>query len=533
MLDTLKQTIVINFSITLNSFIYFLKRGKLTRFIFHGLGYEHAAFTEVLVILGMIYAMLQQMFKSFFLFALGLGLPYLILKDDMGGVKMESAYWQLFIIFYLLMSLGKNKILEPERRKYISVKMMKMNARQFVISDYFPPLIWRQIVELLVFSIAAALFSVNILLVFFLLVGKNFLSIFAEVLHIKYYDITGDFLHNKAGLTITFYLICLVAGYFITLNRWILQIPTPIIIALGAFLWGLGLYSILFILRYKNFSMAFNESNSLEKVNIDKQAIQKNAAFAQVKLKNKEFTQEELRYDTSNKKEGFRYINDIFFKRHKRILNGPIKLQVVIILLLIVGCFVASLFVPDFNSKYITVVKSIFPAFIFALYVMSTGPKATKAMFYNCDISLLHYGFYKTKEAVLATFTIRAIHLIIANMIPAGLFTVGIILVDILTGGSGTSLIAIGIMVMVLSIFFVIHNLFLYYIFQPYTTDLSVKNPMFKLLNFITYILCYISMQLRNMSSAFLIVVVATTFIYSIAALITVYKVAPKTFIIK
>lgn len=533
MLNTLRQTIVINFSITLNSFIYFLKKGRLTGIIFNNVGYEHAEVTNVLVIFGIIYSMLLQLFKSFLLFGIGLGLPYLILKENLGSTDFENVYWQLFIIFYIMLSLTKNKIVAPERRKYISVKLMRMNARQFVISDYFPQIIWQQLVELLVFSLAASLFSVNILLVLFLVFGKNAVSIFSEVMHIKYYEWTGTFLHNKVVVSSIYSIICIIAGYGLTLNNLILKIPASVIIDLGVCLWLLGLYSILFIVRYKRFSIVLNEANSYDKLNIDMQSIKQNAKFAQVKLKNKEFTQEELRYDRTNKKEGFNYINDIFFKRHRRILNGPIKIQVIIISLLFVAGLVASFFVPDFNAKYVAGVKKIFPVFIFALYVMSTGQKATKAMFYNCDLSLLHYGFYKTKKAVLATFTIRAKHLITANLIPAGLFSVELILLDIITGGSGIMLVPVGIMIMVLAIFFVIHNLFLYYIFQPYTTDLNVKNPFFKLLNFITYVLCYISMQLRNMSATFLIVVVTVTFVYSIAALITVYRIAPKTFVIK
>jgi hypothetical protein len=385
----------------------------------------------------------------------------------------------------------------------------------------------------MVFSLAASLFSVNIFLVLFLVFGKNGISILAEVLNIKYYEWTGTFLHNKVAFSAIYSIFFIVAGYGLTLNNLVLKIPATVIFGLGICLWLLGLYSILFIVRYKRFSIVLNEANSFDKINVDMQKVKQNAKFAGVKLKNKEFTQEELRYDRTNKKEGFHYINHIFFKRHRRILNGPIKLQVIIIALLFVVGLVASFFIPDFNVKYVTGVKKVFPVFIFALYVMSTGQKATKAMFYNCDLSLLHYGFYKTKEAVLATFTIRAKHLILANLIPAGLFSVELFLLDIITGGSGIILIPIGIMIMVLAIFFVIHNLFLYYIFQPYTTDLNVKNPFFKLLNFITYVLCYISMQLRNMSTMFLIVVVTVTFVYSIAALITVYRVAPKTFVIK
>jgi hypothetical protein len=322
-------------------------------------------------------------------------------------------------------------------------------------------------------------------------------------------------------------------GYYSAINHIILELPNLAIIALGVTLWTIGIFSANYIVSYQNFAVALNDANRLDKLSVDTNSIKKNATFTGVKLKDKEFSTEELKYDKSNRKEGFTYINDIFFRRHKRILNKPIQIQVIILLGLFLAGILASFLLPDFHTSYLKLMKRSFPALIFALYLMSTGQKATRAMFYNCDISLLHYGFYKTKGAVLATFTIRLKHLIIANMIPAGILAIELILMDVLLGGSGMILLPIGVMTLVLSVFFVIHNLFLYYIFQPYTTDLNVKNPMYKLFSSITYLLCYISMQIKNGSIAFLVFVVVVTLIYSVAALIAVYRVAPKTFTIK
>jgi hypothetical protein len=394
-------------------------------------------------------------------------------------------------------------------------------------------IIWREALEIILFSFLALSLSVNIPLALFMVTAKNLFAISTEVLHIQYYNKTGTFLQNKLAILFTYTAVVIFAGYFCTLNHIILAVSEPVILILGILLWVTGLFSIRYIVQYQNYTLLLNEANKLDKLSVDTQSIKKNAEFSRVKLKSKEFTQAELQYDKTNKKEGFHYINQIFFKRHRRILNGPVRIQSIIILALFAGGIILSFFLSDFNEKYVTGVKNIFPVFIFSLYIMSTGQKATKAMFYNCDISLLHYGFYKKKEAVLATFTIRAKHLILSNLIPAGLLAAALIILDMISGGIGVTLIPVGIMIIIMSIFFVIHNLFLYYIFQPYTTDLTIKNPFYKFFNFITYILCYISLQLRNMSITFLIIIVVLTAVYSVTALIVVYRVAPKTFVIK
>lgn len=533
MLETLKQSIMINFSISLNAMIYFIKRMPIINILFKNVGYEHADVTKVLCILGIIYSMCKQLLKSILLLAIGIGLPFLFLSDNAAAINKNDVYWQLFIIFYLLLPLSSSKILEPHRRKFISVKLMRMNAKQFVIADYFPQLIWREIIELILFSFVAHWLSVNIILALFMVTAKNLLAISTEVMHIQYYNKTGQFLHSKYAAQLSYAAIILFAGYFFTLKHMILAIPEPAILILGILIWITGMFSVRFLIQYQNYLLILSDANKLDKLSVDTQSIKKNAEFSRVKLKSKEFSKEELQYDKTNKKEGFRYINHIFFKRHQRILNGPVKIQSIAIAALFVGGIILSFTVPDFNGKYVAFVKKSFPVFIYALYIMSTGQKATKAMFYNCDISLLHYGFYKKKEAVLATFTIRAIHLVLSNLIPAGLLAAALIVLDVFSGGNVLTLVPFGIMIIVLSVFFVIHNLFLYYIFQPYTTDLATKNPFYKFFNFVTYILCYISLQLRNVSITFLIIIVALTAVYSVAALIIVYRVAPKTFVVK
>lgn len=533
MLNTLKQTIIIDFSITLNSWIYFLKRIPLVKRLFHNTGYEHTELTRVIFTIGLIYSMFKQLMKSALSLLLSFGLSYLLIRDKLDDISMEKLYFHIFIIFYLLLALPNGKILEPQRRKFICVKLMRMNAKRFVISDYFPKLIWRQIIEIPLFCITAAFFSVNIVFALFLVITKNLFAAFVEVMNLKYYDRTGRFLHNKIALNLLYALFIICLGYFSASSAFIIAIPDSIILSLGVILWIIGILSVIFLYRYANYPVAINDANQLNKLSTDYQTVKKNAEFSKVKLKDNEFSQKALKYDKSNKKEGFIYINDIFFKRHKRILNSPIKKQSIAILFLFAAGIVASNFIPEFNKEYVTTVKKAFPVFIFVLYLISTGQKATKAMFYNCDISLLHYGFYKTKDAVLATFTIRMQHLILANIVPAGLMAAAVIMLDILSGGSFLTLLPIAAMILTLSIFFVINSMFLYYIFQPYTTDLNVKNPFYKLFNFITYILCYISLQLRNVSLTFLFIVIIVTIIYMITALITVYRIAPRTFMIK
>ena len=87
--------------------------------------------------------------------------------------------------------------------------------------------------------------------------------------------------------------------------------------------------------------------------------------------------------------------------------------------------------------------------------------------------------------------------------------------------------------VLSLAVFFSVHPLFLYYIFQPYTAQLAVKNPFFGILNWVVYFLCWMCLQIKQPTSVFTLLVVACTVAYSAVALAVVWNRAEKTFRIK
>jgi len=156
-------------------------------------------------------------------------------------------------------------------------------------------------------------------------------------------------------------------------------------------------------------------------------------------------------------------------------------------------------------------------------------------MFYNCDISLLRYSFYREKNAVLSNFKVRlrrvsSLNLIIAFAIFAAVF--GLTLVF----GSNWPVMdtaAFALSILFLSLFFSVHHLFLYYVFQPYTTELGMKNPFYNGINYGVYFLCFLCMEIKSPPSYFTLIVLTSTLAYVVIALILVYKYAPKTFKIK
>ena len=81
---------------------------------------------------------------------------------------------------------------------------------------------------------------------------------------------------------------------------------------------------------------------------------------------------------------------------------------------------VAFLFVfPDEKQTALELIQKSCPVLILILYWLSSTQKICKAMFVNCDVSLLKYGFYRDKKGILSNFRSRLKKMIAYNLIPS------------------------------------------------------------------------------------------------------------------
>ena len=156
-------------------------------------------------------------------------------------------------------------------------------------------------------------------------------------------------------------------------------------------------------------------------------------------------------------------------------------------------------------------------------------------MFFNCDVALLRYGYYKTADNILRNFTSRLKKMLLYNSITIFSFMLALLILLILCDevNSIIKVIPIFICIILLYLFFSIYNLFMYYIFQPYTSKFETKSPLFSIINFVVYILCLSISKFKLNNVVFNSCVAIITIIFIPFSLIIIYKFAPKTFRLK
>ncbi len=234
---------------------------------------------------------------------------------------------------------------------------------------------------------------------------------------------------------------------------------------------------------------------------------------------------------TSSRK-GFEYLNELFIKRHKKILWNSTKKISCVCAFLVVAVLAGVYLLPEEKGDINKIVMTWLPYFVFIMYAINRGTNFTQALFMNCDHSLLTYSFYKQPRFILRLFQIRLREMMKINAVPALVIGGGLALILFATGGTDNPLnyVVLIVSILCMSLFFSIHYLTIYYLLQPYNAGTELKSGTYRIVLSVTYVVCFALMQLRMPILLFGMMTIAFCILYSVVASVLVYRLAPKTF---
>lgn len=304
--------------------------------------------------------------------------------------------------------------------------------------------------------------------------------------------------------------------------------------AVMAVLLVLGVLGAVYMVRFPDYYRLALDTCKAEAVSPElAQQKARGSQFNDVKLKDSDLTAE-----GDSRLTGWPYLQALFFRRHRRMLYKPVKIVLAIVAgVTVVGAGVLLFLRGEETAETFNLVPLCLPYCVFFMYFMdnSVGTRICKAMFYNCDLAMLKYPWYRQGDVVLKNFLLRFTRLCGANLALSGAVCVMFTVLTLCAGGRpalGEYLVFMAA-ILCLGVFFAVHCLGMYYLFQPYTSDLQVKNPFFSAINFAVYIVCYMCIQIRSTPSWFALLVLAVTVAYSAVILALVYRRAPRTFRVK
>lgn len=521
-----------------NRFLYWLGRIPLIRRLFPPKLYAAGPTKEFLLdavrVLKWIYAFLGKpvyLLLVLFLPALAVG----GLEDLAGG--WGAGVWAFFWLSIVCGALLQPAFFEATALKYVCVLQMRMPAWQLVRYEAGG----RYLKKWLTFLPALVLIPLLLgqpwwtgLVLEVELVGA---CLTAEGIHLLLWRRWGKLPSANSWYIIALAALCIAIAVIPALAElappdFLVHPITLIVLILGG---GWGGWSLRRFDDWYSLVKAYSKPENIS------------YSYAKGKAAGNQFKDVQLRSDdltaettVSQRRQGWDYLNELFFVRHRRLLARPTMIGQIITAALMAATVVFCFLFPELCREILgEALTYALPYMVFIAYLVfnTMDTRICKAMFYNCDLSLLRYSWYREPRVVLRMFTLRLRKLILLNFRLTGTLVAGLVVCALACRLSfprfGGELAAFCASVLLLGVLFAVHPLFLYYVFQPYTSDLNVKNPFFTALSMIMYIVCYLCIQIKQPPAGFALIVMGLTVVYTAVALTLVFRRAPRTFRVK
>ncbi|MCK3936598.1 hypothetical protein HCC45_09830 [Streptococcus suis] len=228
---------------------------------------------------------------------------------------------------------------------------------------------------------------------------------------------------------------------------------------------------------------------------------------------------------------GMTYLNALLFDRYKNVLYKKVRDWVLAVGVILVSLEAFRYYLEPFTLTDAILLRCL-PFSFMIMYVASSGKVVAQMVFVNCDISMLHYPFYREAKTIIAGFNYRFLQTFKLNLI----FAFSLFLAIMALGRFAFSLETIlltTLLLLSLTALFSFHDLFIYYILQPFTKDMEVVNPVYKFLSGALYWVAYLNTQLDLGSHTYILLVSLAMIAYVSIGYWILLKKAPQTFRLK
>lgn len=434
----------------------------------------------------------------------------------------------LNILFFLTLAGGitNNGLFDPSRDKYYAMFIMRLDASDYTVSNYIYYLLKTFVGFIVVTLVFGLLCGVNpfycIVIPFMVCALKPIFGSFnlmydsRHITHLKH-----EGFPYSAVLAVD--AVFIAAAYIPALLG--VSIPGLAVLIVTLALLVASAFALSYVIKFKNYRtiqlFVLNPQNLAMNKSVETQRTQS-------MFQNKIDTDVNI---TSNKT-GYKYFNEIFMKRHSKILTKSAKKITAVLAVILAVLIAVSLFVPDVSGEINTFILNKLSLFLIVMYFINRGRTMTQAMFVNCDHSMLAYRFYRQPVAILNLFIQRLKYIVLVNLMPASVIAVGLPLLLFLNGGTDNAALypLIFFTIIAMSLFFSVHTIVLYYLMQPYNENMEMKNAAYGIVNMVTYFVCYYVMDKEIPVIIFGISVCVFSVIYVCVSFAIAYRLAPKTF---
>lgn len=459
-----------------------------------------------------------------------LGKVLYLLLMVVGALKlMDAASPNAFVHAFFFLSLAgglmNTHIFNPTKDKYYAMFLMRMDARDYTLSNYLYFLL-KMVVGFLPFTLLFGKMmgvATAACLIMPLFVCGVKLIVVAVALH----DCrNGEKVRNEnlpSAIVWSGMALLLIASYLPPFLGHAMN--QSVFLALCGITMAVGFFCFVYVWRFEKY-------RTVCRTLLTSSSLVMNAVSSAQVTQSTYLKKIETDLSQTSKKSGYAYFNELFMKRHSKMLTKAAKKISLASAGILATAAVAGYYRPDIMSKINELLLTYLPYSLIIMYFVNRGRSITVALFMNCDHSMLTYRIYRQPKAILSLFTERLKYVSAINLMPASVIALGLPLLLYVSGGTANPVnyLILPASILVMSVFFSVHTLVLYYLLQPYNAKMETKNPVYSILDMVTYYICFFAAGKAASTLAFGIGVTIFCVLYAIVALILVYRLAPKTF---
>ncbi|WP_138754501.1 hypothetical protein [Paenibacillus sinopodophylli] len=535
MLRTISTLLALRTSITANLLIYYIQKLPIIGKLVKNSLYANLDLKKGVAIIALLLTQLWGFLLRFVYVGLLIFIPVMGLGEDAAEEYRLSQFIHMFtMISFVVAAVSGATVLEPKREKYLAVKMMRLSPKRYMQASLGYRYVTFGVYLLPAMLVFGTLLGASVLEMFLLTLLITLWRIIAEYGHLKLFEKTGMVLIKQTAIVWSVIIIGYAAAYLplllgkvLSTNSILMSLPVCIVIIAG------GLFAAIQLARYSKYRETVDVASKRDDPLLNLGQMMNDAQKKSVRSKDSDNDLSLNHKHKMERKEGHAYLNAIFFIRHRSLIIGPMNKRLMIIGAVGVAGVILMLLSHGQLFGMQWSLGMIFPFLPLIMYFMSTGENLCKAMFYNCDLSLMRYSFYRS--AAYQHFLIRLRRMLSLNLLVAAALGVSLTAVTAAAGGEWLSreLLLFWICVIAMAIFYTVHHLFMYYILQPYSTELNMKNPLYFVLSMAVSSMSGVSIVLRPQADSFTVITVAAALVYVLVSIVLVKKYGSRTFRVK
>lgn len=538
MLKTSNTLLSIRLSSAVNRFVFYVRKlplvGKVLPESLYGAAEAKRTATVLAWVLIVFWGLLAKLLYA----GLFAALPAVLWVKLHG--EADEAMLRMFLHIFLMLSflsagVSMATVLEPKREKWIAVKLMRMAPAAYMrthfVYKYGSFFVFYVPVLMLLIALLGGAPWTGVLLAATLALWR----VACEYAHLWLFARTGKILVRDNVIVWLVIGASFLLAYLPFLVKEMPLVGDVLLLwPVMLIVWAAGIAAARGLARYPDYRGVVDAAAKRDDPLLDMARLMTEAQIASVKTDGEDYRVKGELAGGAGRGEGYVYLNNLFFARHRKLTIVPVCRR----LAFAAGLAVAGLVLLPAIERSFEVALALKPAHVMpylplAMSVYAVGERVCRALHYHCDASLMRYAFYR--GAAIRHYRLRFVRLAGCNLAAGAGLAAALGLVIAAAGGGAplAEYVWLGVSVLSLALFFTVHHLAVYYLLQPYTTELNIRNPLYFVVHYVVSILCGLCFVLRPDPAVFGLVLLAISAVCAVVSLLLVQRFGSRTFRLK